>query len=215
MSRSSMSVAEQHVSGRTRPAGLPLTSPPDPDRTRRTRRTAGPLRRERRPHGPGSAQGPAGLPPREARLPSDATLHASRSCLECTSCEGSGPGPDSQRRSVSQPADVAPWAPRTRLIYCPGLWRRGAGWCRPRRTAPSLRRSRLPFVRIMPVIRYRFRAAGEVEARSGGCVRPARRGQCMWRERRDQFVSVTRRTGCPVTAATVRKSRSSVRTVRR
>lgn len=36
-----------------------------------------------------------------------------------------------------------------------------------------------------------------------------------WRERRDQFVPVTRRTGCPVTAATVRKSRSSVRTVRR
>ena len=32
---------------------------------------------------------------------------------------------------------------------------------------------------------------------------------------RDQLGPVTRRTGCPVTAATVRKSRSSVRTVRR
>src|SRR5450756_2137533 len=78
-------IAQQHVSGRVRPAGSPLTSPPDPDRTRRTRRTAGPVRRERCQPGPGSAQEPAEPPLREARPPSDAVPHASRSCRQYTS----------------------------------------------------------------------------------------------------------------------------------
>jgi len=66
-------------SGRVRPAGSPLTSPPDPDQTRRTRRTADPVRREKHQPGPGSAQEPAEPPPREARPPGDAVPHASRS----------------------------------------------------------------------------------------------------------------------------------------
>ncbi|MGO9782140.1 MAG: serine aminopeptidase domain-containing protein [Streptosporangiaceae bacterium] len=62
-------IAQQHVSGRVRPAGSPPTSPPDPDQTRRTRRTAGPVRRERRQPGPETAfvtdyTGPEGLPTR-------------------------------------------------------------------------------------------------------------------------------------------------------
>jgi hypothetical protein len=75
-------VAQQHVSGRVRPAGSPLTSPPDPGQTRRTRRTAGPVRRERRQPGPGSAQEPAKPPLREARPPGDAAPHASCSCSQ-------------------------------------------------------------------------------------------------------------------------------------
>ncbi len=78
-------IAQQHVSGRVRPAGSPLTSQPDPDRTRRTRRTAGPVRRKRRPPGPGSAQEPAEPPLREAHPPSDAVPHASRSRRQYTS----------------------------------------------------------------------------------------------------------------------------------
>ena len=124
-------IAQQHVTGRVRPAGSPPTSPPDPDQTRRTRRTAGPVRRERRQPGPGSAQEPVEPPLREAGLLGDAVPHASCSC--------------SQYRST--------------------------GWGRPCRTG-------------------------------------AGRG-------RDQFAPVTRRTGWSVTAATVRKSRSSVRIVSR
>ena len=73
-------IAQQHVSGRVRPAGSPLTSPPDPGQTRRTRRTAGPVRRGRRPPGPGSAQEPDEPPLREAHPLGDAVPHASRSC---------------------------------------------------------------------------------------------------------------------------------------
>ena len=73
-------VAQQHVSGRVRPAGSPLTSPPDPDQTRRTRRTADPVHCEKHQLGPGSAQEPAEPPLREARPLGDAVPHASRSC---------------------------------------------------------------------------------------------------------------------------------------
>jgi hypothetical protein len=78
-------IAQQHVSGRVRPAGSPLTSPPDPGQTRRTRRTAGPVRRGRRQPGPGSAQEPARPPLREACPLGDAVPHASRSCRMYTS----------------------------------------------------------------------------------------------------------------------------------
>jgi hypothetical protein len=71
---------KQYVSGPILPAGFHLASPPDPDRTRRTRRTAGPVRRDRRQPGAGSAQEPAEPPLRQARLPDDAVPHASRSC---------------------------------------------------------------------------------------------------------------------------------------
>jgi hypothetical protein len=116
--------------------------------------------------------------------------------------------------SASRSADAGSWPAATPAVSARSKLARRDPARRSRPRGDVLRGFRWP----APVGRA-DRVRLDVECGVGG---PSRARRCSWcpswagrARERDQLVPVTRRTGWPVTAATVRKSWSSVSTVRR